>query len=68
MAKDPFQVVVDGLLKAGQAAGLGSIDRYAKDAHYQATIDRTARTAVDALQIEAAEGVHGLYRIHGLDD
>lgn len=68
MARDPFQVVVDGLLKAGQAAGLGSIDRYTKDSHYKATIDRTAKTAVDALKIEAAEDAQGLYRIHGLDD
>ncbi|MGQ0679337.1 MAG: hypothetical protein ACT4OM_06760 [Actinomycetota bacterium] len=66
MAKDPFQVVVDGLLAAGQAAGLGSLDRYVKDGHYKSTIDRTARVAVDALGIEPAG--EGLYRLGGLEE
>lgn len=67
MTRDPFTVVVEGLLRAGQKAGLGSIDRYADDRHYQATIDRTARVAVDALGIEPVEGSGGLYRLRGLE-
>ena len=72
MPKDPIEVVVRGLLAAGQAAGLGSMDRYRNDAHYKATIDRTAKVAFEALRIEAAEQVSSdggpLYRIRGLED
>lgn len=71
MPKDPTEVVVRGLLSAGQAAGLGSIERYRNDAHYKGTIDRTAKVAVEALKIEEAEqSSEGapLYRIRGLED
>ena len=72
MPKEPFDVVVQGLLNAGQAAGLDSIDRYAKDSHYKATIDRTARVAVDALKIEPAgeQSADGapLFRIRALEE
>lgn len=72
MPKDPIEVVVSGLETAGQAAGLGSIDRYQNDAHCRGTIDRTARVAVDVLNIELAEPACSegtpLYRIRGLED
>jgi len=69
--KDPALVIVNALLRAGDEAGLKSTERYEKDAHYQATLWKTADVAVAALGIEPVEATgvdHPLYRVRGLDD
>ncbi|HYN98400.1 MAG TPA: hypothetical protein VEU28_01865 [Actinomycetota bacterium] len=69
--KDPALVIVNGLLKSADELGLKATERYEKDAHYQATLWKTADTAVAALGIEQVElpGVdHPLFRLKGVEE
>ena len=69
--KDPALVIVNGLLRSADEAGLKATERYEKDAHYQATIWKTADVAVAALGIEpagTADDGTPLYRIKGLEE
>ncbi|HVL50299.1 MAG TPA: hypothetical protein VM754_02200 [Actinomycetota bacterium] len=69
--KDPALVIVNALLKAGDEAGLKSTQRYEKDAHYQATLWKTADVAVAALGIEPAEpsgAGHPVFRLRGVEE
>lgn len=67
---DPALVIVNGLLKSADEAGLKATQRYEKDAHYQATIWKTADVAVVALGIEqledSAEG-YPVFRLRGVE-
>lgn len=68
---DPALVIVNGLLRSADEAGLKATERYAKDAHYQATIWKTADVAVAALQIEQVElpGIdHPVFRLRGVEE
>ena len=68
---DPALVIVNGLLKSADEAGLKAIERYNKgDAHYQATIWKTADVAVAALGIEQVEGAgleFPVFRLRGVE-
>lgn len=69
--RDPALVIVNALLKAGDEAGLKSTERYERDAHYQATLWKTADVAVAALQIQelgAAGAAHPAFRLRGVED
>lgn len=69
--KDPALVIVNGLLKSADALGLNATERYGKDAHYQATLWKTADTAVAALGIEQVEdgvGSFPLFRLRGVEE
>jgi hypothetical protein len=69
--KDPALVIVNGLLESADALGLNATERYGKDAHYQATLWKTADTAVAALgieQVDATEGGFPLFRLKGVEE
>ncbi|HEX2149114.1 MAG TPA: hypothetical protein VHI31_02930 [Actinomycetota bacterium] len=69
--KDPALVIVNGLLKSADELGLKASERYEKDAHYQATLWKTADTAVEALGIEQAEDSGAgfpLFRLKGVEE
>ncbi|MEX0791286.1 MAG: hypothetical protein WD178_10965 [Actinomycetota bacterium] len=69
--KDPALVIVNGLLKSADDLGLNATERYGKDAHYQATLWKTADTAVAALGIEEAsqsEDGYPLFRLRGVEE
>lgn len=69
--QDPALVIVNGLLKSADDLGLKATERYGKDAHYQATLWKTADTAVAALgieQVEDGEGGFPLFRLRGVED
>lgn len=69
--KDPALVIVNGLLKSADELGLKATERYEKDAHYQATLWKTADTAVAALgieQVEEGEGGFPLFRLKGVEE
>jgi hypothetical protein len=69
--KDPALVIVNGLLKSADEAGLKATERYERDAHYQATLWKTADVAVAALGIEPAEAPnlpHPVFRLRGIED
>jgi hypothetical protein len=69
---DPALVVVNGLLKSADEAGLKATERYNKgDAHYQATLWKTADVAVAALGIEQVEGTDlgfPVFRLRGVEE
>jgi hypothetical protein len=68
--QDPALVIVNGLLKSADELGLKATERYNKDAHYQATLWKTADTAVDALGIEQVEGTDlgfPVFRLKGVE-
>ena len=69
--KDPALVIVNGLLQSADELGLKATERYEKDAHYQATLWKTADTAVEALGIEQVEDSGGgfpLFRLKGVEE
>lgn len=69
--KDPALVIVNGLLKSADDLGLNATERYGKDAHYQATVWKTADTAVAALGIEQVEDAGAgfpLFRLKGAEE
>lgn len=69
--KDPALVIVNGLLKSADALGLNASERYDRDAHYQATLWKTADTAVEALGIELVEDAGAgfpLFRLKGVEE
>ena len=69
--KDPALVIVNKLLESADALGLNATERYEKDAHYQATLWKTADTAVAALgieQVEEREGDFPLFRLKGVEE
>lgn len=69
--KDPALVIVNGLLKSADELGLNASERYEKDAHYQATLWKTADTAVEALGIEQVEQTGAgfpLFRLKGVEE
>jgi hypothetical protein len=69
--KDPALVIVNGLLKSADDLGLNATERYEKDAHYQATLWKTADTAVEALGIEQVEDAGSgvpLFRLKGVEE
>lgn len=69
--KDPALVIVNGLLKSADEAGLKATERYEKDSHYQGTIWKTADVAVAALGIEEAgtgEGGFPVFRLRGVEE
>ncbi|HEU4866703.1 MAG TPA: hypothetical protein VFV09_03145 [Actinomycetota bacterium] len=69
--KDPALVIVNGLLKSADELGLNATERYGKDAHYQATLWKTADTAVAALgieQVETGDAGFPLFRLRGVED
>lgn len=64
-------MIVEGLLKAGDDAGLNSTERYEKDSHYQATLWRTADVAVAALgidRVDSSEGGRPLFHLKGVEE
>ena len=64
-------VIVNGLLKSADELGLKASERYEKDAHYQATLWKTADTAVEALGIEQVEDSGAgfpLFRLKGVEE
>ena len=64
-------MIVNGLLKSADELGLKASERYEKDAHYQATLWKTADTAVEALGIERAEDSGAgfpLFRLKGVEE
>jgi hypothetical protein len=68
--QDPALVIVNGLLKSADELGLKATERYNKDAHYQATLWKTADTAVEALGIEQVEGTDlgfPVFRLKGVE-
>lgn len=68
--KDPALIIVNGLLKSADDLGLNATERYGKDAHYQATLWKTADVAVAALGIEEAgtsEDGFPLFRLKGVE-
>jgi hypothetical protein len=68
--QDPALVIVNGLLKSADEAGLKATERYERDSHYQATLWKTADVAVAALGIEQVEapGVdHPVFRLRGVE-
>jgi hypothetical protein len=68
--QDPALVIVNGLLKSADDLGLKATERYGKDAHYQATLWKTADTAVAALGIEQVEGTDlgfPVFRLKGVE-
>lgn len=69
--QDPALVIVNGLLKSADDLGLNATERYEKDAHYQATLWKTADTAVAALgieQVDEGEGGFPLFRLKGVEE
>ncbi|HEX2179509.1 MAG TPA: hypothetical protein VHL54_08335 [Actinomycetota bacterium] len=68
--QDPALVIVNGLLKSADEAGLKATQRYEKDAHYQATLWKTADVAVAALgieQVDAPGAEHPVFRLRGVE-
>lgn len=68
--QDPALIIVNGLLKSADDLGLKATERYEKDAHYQATLWKTADVAVAALGIEEAgtsEDGSPLFRLKGVE-
>lgn len=64
-------MIVNGLLKSADELGLNASERYEKDSHYQATLWKTADTAVEALGLEQVEdGGAGfpLFRLKGVEE
>lgn len=69
--QDPALVIVNGLLKSADDLGLNATERYGRDAHYQATLWKTADTAVAALgieQVDEGEGGFPLFRLRGVEE
>ncbi|CAN5874367.1 hypothetical protein BH23ACT12_BH23ACT12_00540 [soil metagenome] len=67
---DPALVIVNGLLKSADQAGLKATERYERDSHYQGTIWKTADVAVAALGIEQFEDAgagYPVFRLRGVE-
>lgn len=68
--KDPALIIVNGLLKSADDLGLNATERYGKDAHYQATLWKTADVAVAALGVEevgVSDDGYPLFRLKGVE-